>query len=159
MRDRKSTRLNSSHTEIYTLSLHDALPIFIETEYGVKLAIRRFFEDLSTIEAVAEFIESNLEDEAVSSVANVEQAPASSLPEYSEDSVAVQPAAGSSAIEQVLIEQNRTITKLLSQQMDLLRESLGQRTPQVAVAPDSALAVRAASPKATRPGGGINGSK
>src|SRR5476649_1832260 len=24
--DRKSTRLNSSHTEIYTLSLHDALP-------------------------------------------------------------------------------------------------------------------------------------
>src|SRR5262252_3791571 len=28
--DRKSTRLNSSHTEIYTLSLHDALPILIE---------------------------------------------------------------------------------------------------------------------------------
>src|SRR5476649_366818 len=27
MEDRKSTRLNSSHTEIYTLSLHDALPI------------------------------------------------------------------------------------------------------------------------------------
>src|SRR5882672_3512929 len=26
--DRKSTRLNSSHTVIYTLSLHDALPIF-----------------------------------------------------------------------------------------------------------------------------------
>src|SRR5215469_13249690 len=25
--DRKSTRLNSSHVEIYTLSLHDALPI------------------------------------------------------------------------------------------------------------------------------------
>src|SRR5476649_369702 len=25
--DRNSTRLNSSHTEIYTLSLHDALPI------------------------------------------------------------------------------------------------------------------------------------
>src|SRR6202022_3850151 len=25
--DRQSTRLNSSHTEIYTLSLHDALPI------------------------------------------------------------------------------------------------------------------------------------
>src|ERR671926_501467 len=30
VRDRKSTRLNSSHTEIYTLSLHDALPIFVE---------------------------------------------------------------------------------------------------------------------------------
>src|SRR5260221_577793 len=29
--DRKSTRLNSSHTEIYTLSLHDALPISLLT--------------------------------------------------------------------------------------------------------------------------------
>src|SRR5476649_1583567 len=29
MKDRKSTRLNSSHTEIYTLSLHDALPIWL----------------------------------------------------------------------------------------------------------------------------------
>src|SRR5476649_663868 len=28
--DRKSTRLNSSYTVIYTLSLHDALPIFRE---------------------------------------------------------------------------------------------------------------------------------
>src|SRR5882672_9771604 len=28
--DRKSTRLNSSHTVIYTLSLHDALPILTE---------------------------------------------------------------------------------------------------------------------------------
>src|SRR5476649_2323211 len=28
--DRKSTRLNSSHTEIYTLSLHDALPIYAD---------------------------------------------------------------------------------------------------------------------------------
>src|ERR671926_241714 len=27
VKDRKSTRLNSSHTVIYTLSLHDALPI------------------------------------------------------------------------------------------------------------------------------------
>src|ERR1035437_7480485 len=26
--DRKSTRLNSSHADIYTLSLHDALPIY-----------------------------------------------------------------------------------------------------------------------------------
>src|SRR5476649_2906733 len=32
--DRKSTRLNSSHTVIYTLSLHDALPISIDLEPG-----------------------------------------------------------------------------------------------------------------------------
>src|SRR5476649_161202 len=32
--DRKSTRLNSSHTEIYTLSLHDALPISRRDDSG-----------------------------------------------------------------------------------------------------------------------------
>src|SRR5882672_5429154 len=31
-RDRKSTRLNSSHTVIYTLSLHDALPILTPSQ-------------------------------------------------------------------------------------------------------------------------------
>src|SRR5476649_1397089 len=39
-RDRKSTRLNSSHTEIYTLSLHDALPICgdrIDEQYRQRL--------------------------------------------------------------------------------------------------------------------------
>src|SRR5947209_1923268 len=30
-KDRKSTRLNSSHANIYTLSLHDALPISVQT--------------------------------------------------------------------------------------------------------------------------------
>src|SRR5262252_8506574 len=35
--DRKSTRLNSSHTVIYTLSLHDALPI----SYGRKCTLKR----------------------------------------------------------------------------------------------------------------------
>src|SRR5476649_813302 len=37
--DRKSTRLNSSHTEIYTLSLHDALPIFAEALHTHKHVI------------------------------------------------------------------------------------------------------------------------
>src|SRR5882672_10317870 len=32
--DRKSTRLNSSHTVIYTLSLHDALPICLLARIG-----------------------------------------------------------------------------------------------------------------------------
>src|SRR5579875_2820712 len=34
--DRKSTRLNSSHTVIYTLSLHDALPIFSSHSFTQK---------------------------------------------------------------------------------------------------------------------------
>src|SRR5882672_567753 len=48
--DRKSTRLNSSHTVIYTLSLHDALPIFPgvqrrypNTRMGVEEVIRDAF--------------------------------------------------------------------------------------------------------------------
>src|SRR5579875_1203640 len=39
--DRKSTRLNSSHTVIYTLSLHDALPIFRRPADAVPLGRRR----------------------------------------------------------------------------------------------------------------------
>src|SRR5476649_1758746 len=42
-RDRKSTRLNSSHTEIYTLSLHDALPI----SYADRLAVLILHGDLA----------------------------------------------------------------------------------------------------------------
>src|ERR1035437_6100534 len=38
--DRKSTRLNSSHTEIYTLSLHDALPIFYHPDFGGSFSIK-----------------------------------------------------------------------------------------------------------------------
>src|SRR5262252_6966458 len=44
--DRKSTRLNSSHTVIYTLSLHDALPIWpavpIEVRGGRRKGVVRF---------------------------------------------------------------------------------------------------------------------
>src|SRR5476649_2900602 len=35
--DRKSTRLNSSHTEIYTISLHDALPIYRADHVGAMI--------------------------------------------------------------------------------------------------------------------------
>src|SRR4029453_558038 len=41
LQDRKSTRLNSSHTEIYTLSLHDALPI-LEHSGVIKIQGERF---------------------------------------------------------------------------------------------------------------------
>src|SRR5476649_854298 len=41
--DRKSTRLNSSHTVIYTLSLHDALPISINV---VARLLAQEFRDL-----------------------------------------------------------------------------------------------------------------
>src|SRR5476649_676060 len=64
--DRKSTRLNSSHTEIYTLSLHDALPIYGDHDgrlFGVRelagrhpdrLQRRRSREDARTRDARSE---------------------------------------------------------------------------------------------------------
>src|ERR1044072_477194 len=38
--DRKSTRLNSSHTDIYTLSLHDALPIYSQRSIPCQISMR-----------------------------------------------------------------------------------------------------------------------
>src|SRR5579875_2684327 len=43
--DRKSTRLNSSHTVIYTLSLHDALPISTLHHDAAMIAIRTGLPD------------------------------------------------------------------------------------------------------------------
>src|SRR5476649_931359 len=48
--DRKSTRLNSSHTVIYTLSLHDALPI--SDELVVLVVIAQHVADVLAQEAL-----------------------------------------------------------------------------------------------------------
>src|SRR5476649_2192664 len=53
--DRKSTRLNSSHTEIYTLSLHDALPIFgdhqsREREPMMRIVVAAYDRIMSSVE-------------------------------------------------------------------------------------------------------------
>src|SRR5882672_153309 len=52
-RDRKSTRLNSSHTVIYTLSLHDALPICSFT-FRMRSAARHTLAASATIAAPAD---------------------------------------------------------------------------------------------------------
>src|SRR5947207_3446893 len=48
--DRKSTRLNSSHTVIYTLSLHDALPILQLPEQVVHWIARRVTQNVRELE-------------------------------------------------------------------------------------------------------------
>jgi amino acid adenylation domain-containing protein len=108
-----------------SLVLVEAIRV-IENEYGLKLAIRRFFEDLSTIAAVAEFIDNNLPEEKSGAVApEPTPLPARAVSETSTGSYNFEPRAGASALEQVLMEQNRTIANLMSQQLELLRESLG----------------------------------
>ncbi len=79
----------------------------IEKQFGVKLAMRRFFEDLSTIEALAKHIDAETPQPEPVAVAAV-----AALPE------------GGSLLERVLIEQNRMIAQVMQQQMDLLRASL-----------------------------------
>src|SRR5882672_7767773 len=48
--DRKSTRLNSSHTVIYTLSLHDALPISAANSARSSLPSELMFHPSASIE-------------------------------------------------------------------------------------------------------------
>ncbi|MET0647638.1 MAG: amino acid adenylation domain-containing protein [Pyrinomonadaceae bacterium] len=126
----------------------------IENRYGLKLAIRRFFEDLSTVEAVADFIAANLPEESPAadggtagsghSTAETTSAPSEPAPMPPHFTGT---AANVSGIEQVLIEQNRTISTLLTQQMALLRETLGQRGTAV---PAAEMPRPAAAPKPTR---------
>src|SRR5947207_2001915 len=70
--DRKSTRLNSSHTVIYPLSLHDALPIsrstiraliaagFVSPERGPRSAWRFSFQDLIVLRTAQALAEANV---------------------------------------------------------------------------------------------------
>src|SRR5260221_265607 len=55
--DRKSTRLNSSHTVIYTLSLHDALPILLSSMRvgSANFAASQKSEDVSSVFVICDF--------------------------------------------------------------------------------------------------------
>ena len=76
----------------------------IEREYGVKLAVRNFFEDLSTLAALADHIDRSL----------LAKAP----PPVSEPLSADAP----SVIERVIAEQNRMVQQVIAQQMEMLRQ-------------------------------------
>ena len=149
----------------------------IEAEYGVKLAMRRFFEDLATVQALAEYVADNLPAAAAPSGAEA-VAVAVAVSEPSTPAVAVAPSAaglaplaaapaewvaaeGDSTVERVLREQNQLLSHVMSQQMELLRTSLtgqpGVRPATAAVqavastasvAPQAASAAPAAAPAA-----------
>ncbi len=124
----------------------------IENEFGLKLTIRRLFEDLSTIDALAGHIDENLPTEAAASppvpVVNSETAPATSTetllptPLRATQHLAATNGDAASGLERILIEQNRLVSQLLTQQAELLRGGLSQPplTATVALhAPSTAL--------------------
>ncbi|OXI15941.1 hybrid non-ribosomal peptide synthetase/type I polyketide synthase [Burkholderia sp. AU15512] len=147
----------------------------IEAEYGVKLAMRRFFEDLATVQALAEYVADHLPAAATStaaeSVAVAEPSTAAVADAAAPSAQALAPLAaapvewvaaeGGSTVERVLREQNQLLSHVMSQQMELLRTSLtgqaGVRPATVAaqavastasVAPKATIAAPAAAPAA-----------
>ncbi|WP_175038004.1 type I polyketide synthase, partial [Burkholderia contaminans] len=136
----------------------------IEAEYGVKLAMRRFFEDLATVQALAEYVADNLPAAAAPSGAEA-AAVAVAAAEPSTPAVAVTPSAaglaplaaapaewvaaeGGSTVERVLREQNQLLSHVMSQQMELLRTSL---TGQPGVRPATAAVQAVASTASVAP--------
>lgn len=116
----------------------------IEQRYGLKLTMRRFFEDLSTIEALAGYIEASLpaEPEQLAQQVEVSQAP-----------LFVDRPVETSALERVLVQQNQMIAQVLSQQMELLRASIGAVKPAPAVAPAKNNSAARDQPSALMPWG------
>jgi amino acid adenylation domain-containing protein len=111
----------------------------IEKHYGVKLSMRRFFEDLATIKALAGYIDTSLPVETpaepiVQPSVQVVPLPANPSPE------------GNSSFERVLIEQNRMLSQVMAQQMDLLRASLGVETIARQVVAQPVASTQAAQP-------------
>ncbi|MXN82708.1 amino acid adenylation domain-containing protein [Burkholderia sp. 4812] len=135
----------------------------IEKQYGVKLVMRRFFEDLATVQALAEYVADNLPAEAAPSEAETE-AEAVAVAVIEPSTAAVAPSAqvlaplaaapaewvaaeGGSTVERVLREQNQLLSRVMSQQMELLRTSLAGHA-DVRPTTLAAQAVASAAPKA-----------
>ncbi|KUZ97320.1 non-ribosomal peptide synthetase [Burkholderia ubonensis] len=141
----------------------------IEKQYGVKLVMRRFFEDLATVQALAEYVADNLPAEAAPATAAAEPsataaaplltavpAPLAAAPAAPAEWVAVE---GGSTVERVLREQNQLLSQVMSQQMELLRTSLTGHADVrqtvaaqavASVAPKAAVAIHAVA-SATKP--------
>nr|WP_249183621.1 non-ribosomal peptide synthetase/type I polyketide synthase [Burkholderia ambifaria] len=148
----------------------------IEKQYGVKLVMRRFFEDLATVQALAEYVADNLPAAAAPSEAESVAGPSTAAVAVAPSAEALAPLAaapaewvaaeGGSTVERVLREQNQLLSRVMGQQMELLRTSLtgqaGVRPTTIAaqavasaasvanVTPKAAIAAPAAGP-ATKP--------
>ncbi|WP_175725334.1 non-ribosomal peptide synthetase/type I polyketide synthase [Burkholderia ambifaria] len=124
----------------------------IEKQYGVKLAMRRFFEDLATVQALAEYVADNLPAAAAPSEAESVAGPSTAAVAVAPSAEVLAPLAaapaewvaaeGGSTVERVLREQNQLLSRVMGQQMELLRTSL---TGQAGVRPTTIAAQAVAS--------------
>jgi amino acid adenylation domain-containing protein len=150
-----------------SLVMVDAIGL-VEKEFGLKLAIRRFFEDLSTIDALAGFIDAAMPAgapatqpaPATASVPSATPAPAP-VPVTSASSSASATAlfdaasstAGTTPFERVLVEQTRFMAQFMAQQAEIMRMALGAPASAVAAPAPAAppVAPSAAQPQANAP--------
>jgi len=138
-----------------SLVMVDAIGL-VEKQYGLKLAIRRFFEDLSTIDALAGYIDAALPAEAAAPAIAVAVPVAAVQPH----ATMVPPAgdahtAGSTPFERILVEQTRMMTQFMAQQAEIMRLALGgaiPATPAGPKGPDLLGQSKAAASDARRPG-------
>ena len=132
-----------------SLVMVDAIGL-VEEKFGVKLAIRRFFEDLSTIDALAEFIDAAMPETAAaapSAPALVAESSATAMQMPSMPAAMASSGAGS--LERILGEQNRLMAQFLAQQADVIRLALGGHAlPAAAMAkPAAPTAAPVAAPR------------
>ncbi|WP_175728903.1 non-ribosomal peptide synthetase/type I polyketide synthase [Burkholderia ambifaria] len=124
----------------------------IEKQYGVKLVMRRFFEDLATVQALAEYVADNLPAAAAPAEPEATAEAGLSAVAVAPSEAALAPLAaapaewvaaeGGSTVERVLREQNQLLSRVMGQQMELLRTSL---TGQAGVRPTTIAAQAVAS--------------
>jgi amino acid adenylation domain-containing protein len=101
----------------------------IENTYGVKIAIRQFFEDLSNLEALATFLDFQLAPESAGEVS----APASPA---AVSQATISPAdAPQDAIERIMREQLATMSELMARQLQTLGAPAKKPTPASAPVP------------------------
>jgi amino acid adenylation domain-containing protein len=103
----------------------------VENAYGIKIAIRQFFEELSNLDALAAFLDFQLPPEDVAEAA----APMPSA------SPAASPDVPQSAVERIMRDQLAAMSQLIAQQL----HALGASTPTAVAAPSKKPAVPAPS--------------
>jgi amino acid adenylation domain-containing protein len=127
-----------------SLVMVDAIGI-VEKEFGIKLTIRRFFEDLSTIDALARHIDATLpsvtDAEAETSAATIAADAGADVGPEAHLHARASSASDATSLERILNEQTKTLTQFLAQQGEAIRLALGRPAPGSIVAP-----VRAAVP-------------